>query len=164
MISVNLANNILKLITAKETRIPDIGTGLCYLGFSSEDPGASGTNFTEPARATYPSYARIQLNINQAMEYTDEWGSVQNKSVSLLNEIVTSECLEEGGWPQFTHFGIFNAKEVGSSNVTTLLAWDLLTDPDGEPDEDGQYPPKPLKVNLNEVAVFRTGALKLTFK
>lgn len=159
MISVALANDILKLITAKATKLATTGSGLCYLGFSSEDPGTSGANFTEPASATYPSYARIQLNVNEAMQYTDKWGTVADKKVSLLEEITSSECLEDGGWPTFTHFGIFNGKTGG-----TLLAWDLLTDPDGEPDEDGQYPAKTLKVNKGEVAVFRTDSLMLTFK
>ena len=161
MISVELANDILSFITAKSKSLSNTGSGACYLGFSSEDPGADGKNFTEPNKATYPSYARIQLNINSAQEYTDEWGPVDNKSVELLNEIVSAECLEESGWPTFTHFGIFNSKEPHSG---TLLAWDLLTDPDGSPDENGQYPAKTLSVGLNEVAVFRTGSLKLSFK
>lgn len=164
MISTNLANNILKYITAKEKNIPDSGAGLCYLGFSTQDPGADGSGFKEPGAAVYPSYARIQLNVYSAKEYTDQWDDVKDKSVELKYEIVSSECLEEGGWPTFTHFGIFNSKTVGSNNSTTLLAWDLLTDPDGTPDEYGQYPAKTLKVNKNEVAVFRTGSLKLTFK
>lgn len=160
MIAVSLANEILKLITAKSKAIStSLGTGLCYLGFSAGDPGADGSNFNEPIPATYPSYARIQLNVNAAAQYTDKWGEVSGKSVALLEEITSSECLEEGGWPTFTHFGIWNAKTGGQ-----LLAWDLLTDPDGEPDEDGQYPAKTLKVNKGEVAVFRTDSLKLTFK
>ena len=164
MISVNLANKILEFITAKTNSISQTGAGLCYLGFSTRDPGSDGSQFAEPSKTTYPSYARIQLNVFTAKEYTDQWGPVADKSVELLNEIVSSECLEEGGWPTFTHFGIFNSKTVGSDNSTSLLAWDLLTDPDGEPDEYGQYPAKTLKVNKNEVAVFRTGSLKLTFK
>lgn len=164
MISENLANSILKYITAKENKISESGAGMCYLGFSSVDPGADGTAFKEPDPSTYPSYARIQLNIYSAKDYTDKWGPVSNKSVSLLEEIVSSECLESDGWPEFTHFGIFNSKTVGSSNSSTLLAWDLLTDPDGSPDDQGQYPAKRLKVGQNEVAVFRAGALKLTFK
>lgn len=159
MISVELANDILKLITAKAKTLASTGTGFCYLGFSSEDPGDDGSNFTEPAPATYPSYARIQLNVNAAMEYTDKWGTVANKKVSLLEEITSSECLEASGWPTFTHFGIFNAKSGGK-----LLAWDLLTDPDGEPDENGQYPAKTLTVTKGNVAVFRTDSLMLTFK
>ena len=164
MISVNLANSILKYITAKENKISESGAGLCYLGFSTVDPGSNGSAFKEPDATTYPSYSRIQLNVYSAKDYTDKWGNVENKSVALADEIVSSECQEEGGWPEFTHFGIFNSKTVGSANATTLLAWDLLTDPDGSPDEAGQYPAKTLKVGKNEVAVFRAGSLKLMFK
>lgn len=159
MISVDLANDILKLITAKSTSLASTGTGLCYLGFSSVDPGADGSNFTEPSSAAYPSYTRIQLNVLEATKYTDKWGAVADKRVALLEEITTSECLEEGGWPTFIYFGIFNNKTGGK-----LLAWDLLTDPDGEPDENGQYPAKPLTVAKGNVAVFRTDSLVLTFK
>lgn len=163
MISVKLANTILNYIIGFTSSLGS-SSGQCFLGFSTQDPGDDGSAFAEPDPAAYPSYARIQLNIASASEYTNKWGTVANKQVSLLEEIVSSECLEEGGWPTFTHFGIFNEKAVGSSNSTTLLAWDLLTDPDGEPDEYGQYPAKPLTVGLNEVAVFRTDSLKLTFK
>lgn len=160
MIATELANEVLKLITAKSKNIStSLGTGFCYLGFSAGDPGANGTSFNEPNKSTYPSYARVQLNVMEAMTYTDKWGAVDAKSVELLEEITTSECLEDGGWPEFTHFGIFNAKEGGK-----LLAWDLLTDPDGEPDEYGQRPPKSLKINKENVAVFRTGTIRLTFK
>lgn len=163
MISVNLANKILNYIIGHKASL-DSSTGQCFLGFSTQDPGDDGSAFSEPSASQYPSYARIQLNIESATEYTNKWGTVADKQVALAEEIVSPECLEEGGWPTFTHFGIFNAKAVGSSNSTTLLAWDLLTDPDGEPDDYGQYPAKPLTVGQNEVAVFRTGALKLTFK
>ena len=165
MISVKLTNTILKYIVGYTNDLDtDLGTGKCYLGFSYQDPGSDGSKFKEPAPGTYPSYARIQLNIATASEYTNKWGPVENKQVSLLEEIVSPECLEENGWPTFTHFGIFNTKSVGSNNENTLLAWDLLTDPDGEPDSYGQYPAKPLTVGKNEVAVFRTDSLKLTFK
>ena len=163
MISVNLANKILNYIIGFETSLSS-STGKCYLGFSTQDPGSDGSAFTEPDPEQYPSYARIQLNISSASQYTNKWGTVADKQVALAEEIVSPECLETGGWPTFTHFGIFNAKEIGSPIAASLMAWDLLTDPDGEPDEDGQYPPKALNVGLNEVAVFRIGALKLTFK
>lgn len=163
MISTKLANTILTYIIGFSSTLAS-GTGKCYLGFSTQDPGSDGANFKEPSATQHPSYARIQLNIASAADYTNKWGEVANKEVSLAEEIVSPECLEEGGWPTFTHFGIFNEKTVGSSNSTTLLAWDLLTDPDGTPDDYGQYPAKPLTVGKNEVAVFRTGALKLTFK
>lgn len=161
MISVSLANTLLNYIIGMKDQL-DLSSGQCFLGFSTRDPGADGSAFSEPDASTYPSYARIQLNIETAKEWTNKWGKVANKQVSLAEEIVSSECLEEGGWPTFTHFGIFNTKALGSNLNTSLLAWDLLTDP--EPDESGEHKPKPLTVGKNEVAVFRTGSLKLMFK
>lgn len=159
MISTTLANTILRYITAKGN-LDTSSTGKCYLGFSAGDPGDDGSGFNEPDSATYPSYRRIQLNIQDAAEWTDMWGDVANKEVSLAQEITSAECLEASGWPTFTHFGIFNSI-TGSSG---LLAWDLLTDPDGEPDaETGKYPAKELTVTQGSVAVFRIGSLKLTF-
>lgn len=157
MISTPEANKILQLFTGKIKSIT--GTGKCYLGLSSTTPTAAGGNFTEPAPATYPSYARVQLNINEAMTYTDLWGAVADGIVTNAKEITTAECKETGGWPTFTHFGIFDAETGGTPKM-----WDLLTDPDGEPDEDGVYPAKELTVGLNHVGVFRIGTLRLTLK
>lgn len=154
MITTPNANLIWQLYTGKIKSIS--GTGKCYLGFSSTTPNDDGSNFTEPDSSTYPSYSRIQLNIYEAMTYTDKWGTVSNGAVSNAEEIVSSECQETDGWPEFTHFGIFGAETGG-----TPLAFDLLTDPDGEADEDGKYPAKTLTVAQNNVAVFRIGALQL---
>lgn len=158
MIYTAFANALLKVIIGEQKTANLGGTGDCYLGFSTVDPGSDGSNFTEPDPTTYPSYARVQLNVFDATEYTNKWGPVANKSVELAEAITTQEALEDGGWPTFTHFGIFSAEADG-----VLLAWDLLTDPDGEPDEYGRYPAKTLTVGKNEVAVFRAGSLKLTF-
>lgn len=159
MINVNIANQLLSYITAKETTINFIGSGFCYLGFSSTTPAKDGSNFTEPDSATYPSYERVQLNVKEAIEYTDVFGDVANGEVKNTKEFTTRECKEESGWPTFTHFGIFKAETGG-----TPLAWDWLTDPDGEEDEDGNYPKKSLTVAQNNVAVFRKETLRLKFK
>lgn len=151
MLSIGLRNKILQLITAKSERID--GTGFCYLGLSSTAPNADGSNFTEPSAS---SYARVQLNVNEAMEYTDKWGTVANGIVTNADEITTHECQEEDGWGILTHFGIFD-RETGG----TPIAFDLLTDPDGEPDENGIYPAKALEITKNKVAVFRKGTLQL---
>ena len=148
------ANKIWELYTGKSTQIT--GTGKCYLGFSSTKPNADGSNFTEPDPAIYPSYARIQMNINEAMEWTDIWGAVAEGKVANAKEFTSTECKEEDGWPTFTHFGIFGQEEGG-----VPLATDFLTDPDGEPDENGIYPAKSLTVAKNHVAVFRVGTLQL---
>ena len=151
MINVTLRNNILSLITAKSKSIT--GSGFCYLGLSTTTPNEDGTNFTEPSAA---SYARVQLNVNSAMTYTDVFGSVTNGTVTNDEEICTHECTEEDGWGTLTHFGIFGQETGG-----TPLAFDYLTDPDGEPDENGVYPAKTLEITKNKVAVFRKGTLQL---
>lgn len=151
MIFTPCANEILKLYTAKINEI-NFG-GKCYLGFSTTVPNADGSNFKEPTNA---SYARIQLNINEATEWTDRWGEVSGGVVTNAHEVTSPECKEEGGWPSLVFFGIFSEKEGGTPSMG-----DYLTDPDGEPDEDGNYPHKPLDVAVNHVAVFRKGTLRL---
>lgn len=158
MIHTTFANNILKLLTAKIAKLDS--TGKCYLGFSTTDPQADGSNFTEPDSATYPSYARIQLSITEALEWTDKWGDTVNGMITNAKEFTSRECLEEGGWPTFSHFGIFDRITGG-----TPLVSDLLRDPDGEKDSaTGLYPPKTLTVDQNKVAVFRIGTLQLTIQ
>ena len=151
MITTNFKNKILQLITGKSKSLS--GTGFCYLGLSTTTPNADGSNFTEP---TAPSYSRIRLNVNAAMQYTDMWGDVVDGVVTNKTEITSSECTETGGWGEATHFGIFDTETGG-----VPLAFDLLTDPDGEPDENGIYPAKSLTVAYRHVAVFRVGTLQL---
>lgn len=163
MIHTTYANKILSFITAKEKQIN--GTGVCYLGLSATEIGtdgkrtinASGSNFNEPDRNDYPSYERIQISVNSALEYTDKFGSIADGFVENKTEFTTRECLEEGGWPVFYHFGLFDAKTGGH-----LMMSDLLRDSDGTPDtETGLYPEKSLKVEKDKVAIFRAGALQL---
>lgn len=154
-----LKNDILKYLTG-EIKTVSGGTGESWLGFSSTVPNADGTNFTEPDPELYPSYQRIQMNIQEATKYTNMWTPVANGIVSNAKELNTPECKEEGGWPEFLYFGVFNSK---TDNVPR--AFDLLTDPDGEPDPvTGKYPEKPLKVANNHAAFFRIGTLRLELK
>lgn len=157
MIFTSFANDVLSFVTGKTSRLSS--SGHCYLGFSSTVPNADGSNFTEPSPAAYPSYKRIQLNINEATQWTDRWGTISGGKVSNAEEITSAECLETDGWPELVYFGIFTTESGG-----TPIMGDYLTDPDGEPDEDGKYPAKPLDVAYNHVAVFRIGTLQLSLK
>lgn len=158
MIHSDYANLFLKLITAKSSHL--IGTGKCYLGLSTTAPNADGTNFTEPDASSYPSYERIQLAISEALEYTDKWGIISDGTVSNTEEFTSRECLEEDGWPECSYFGIFDCKTGGTPMVSGLLR-----DPNGELDEaTGLYPEMPLKVAVNQVAVFRAGTLQLSLQ
>lgn len=164
MITTPNANKIWQLYTGKITSIT--GKGKCYLGFSSTKPNNDGTNFTEP---TSDDYKRIRLNILEGSKWTDVLGTINadgatsnevtDGKVTNIEELCTAECVTEGGWPEFSHFGIFDCSEEG-----TPLAFDLLTDPDAEPDETtGKRPAKTLKVEYKHVAVFRKGTLTLSF-
>ena len=173
MIHTYLANKVLQLITAKapyseNTGLCSItGTGFCYLGLSATEPDAEGkrvlkadgSNFNEPDPILYPSYERIQVSVAEALNYTDKFGDVANGTVSNAQEFTSRECLEEGGYPTFYHFGLFDSKTGGN-----LMVSDVLRDPDGVPDENGLYPEKELTVAKGKVAVFRAGALQLTLK
>jgi len=157
----DIKNNFLKLITGQVAEMK--GTGQCYLGLSSTAPDENGGNFTEPefgdGIGTEASYGRVQMSIAEAIEWTNKWGTPAVGKVTNSEEVTTPECKVTDGWPTFTHFGIFDCAQGG-----TPVAWDLLTDPDGEPDEDGRYPAKPLTVAQNQVAVFRKGTLMLDLK
>ena len=156
MVNISLADEVLKLVTGTATSSTITGTGKCYLGFSSTAPNADGTNFTEPSSSTYPSYRRIQLNIREASQYTNLWCPVSGGVVTNAREITSAECTEEGGWPTFTHFGIFGQETGGE-----FLMADKLTDPEGTPDESGKYPAKSLTVAQNHVAILSIGRLRL---
>lgn len=154
MIHTATANSFLNYLAGKRTALN--GTGKCYIGFSSTAPNADGTNFTEPDAATYPSYKRIQVCIAEASAYTDKWGNAANGAITNDDEFVSAECLEAGGWPEWTHFGIF-----GSETGGVPMASDLLRDPNGAVGADGLKPAKTLKVEFNKVAVFRIGTLTM---
>lgn len=166
MIHTAFANKCLQLAAAKAKTIS--GTGFCYLGLSATEAdsegnrvlNATGSNFNEPDPTSYPSYERIQLSVTEALSYTDLWGTVADGVVANAKEFTSRECLEEGGWPEFYHFGIFDKKNGGEPLVSGVLR-----DPDGVADpETGLLPEKTLLVEKNKVAVFRAGMLQLTFK
>lgn len=166
MIHTAFANKCLSLATAKVKQT--YSSGFCYLGLSATELdsegkrvlNAAGSNFNEPDPNTYPSYERIQLSVTEALSYTDKWGTVADGMVSNAEEFTSRECLEEGGWPEFYHFGIFENKTGGNPIVSGVLR-----DPDGTPDETtGLLPEKSLLVEKNKVAVFRAGMLQLKFE
>ena len=158
MLHSTYANRFLQLITAKTKTLS--GTGVCYIGFSTaHEPQMDGSTFSEPSPATYPSYKRIQVAITDALQYTDKMGTPSNGVITNTSAFASEQCLETGGWPEFTHFGIFDAKTGG-----TLIASDVLRDPDGTPDANGLYPQTTMNVEYKQVAVFAKGALQLTLK
>lgn len=149
MITTTNANNILKLFFAQISEIK--GTGKCYLGLSTTTPNADGSNFVEPDSTT--GYKRVQINILNAMEYTNQMSVPQNGEIENTNEIVFPEALTPY---RVTHFGIFGA-EVGEIPLYTHA----LTA--STPSDDGTYAEQPVDVATNEVLLFRQGALSLAF-
>lgn len=154
MLNTTQANNILKLITGKIEYIQ--GTGECYLGLSTTTPNANGSNFHEPDPYECPSYSRVRLNLSAEAEATDIWGEVVDGVVTNIQEIRTPICSDRNGWGTLTHFGIFDSETNGIP-----LAFDAITDPMGQPDENGKRPAKPLTVAVDHMIVFRPGALQL---
>lgn len=155
MLHTSYANKFLQLITAKVKTIS--GTGKCYIGFSSTAPTVAGGNFTEPSGG---GYKRIQVAITDALDYTDKMGVPSGGAISNTSAFSSEQCLAEGGWPEFTHFGIFD----GDGSNASLIASDVLRDPDGTPGSDGLYPQTTMKVAYKQVAVFKVGSLQLTLK
>lgn len=155
MLHTTYANKFLELITAKKNSIS--GTGKCYIGFSSTTPTAAGSNFTEPSGG---GYKRIQLAIASALDYTDKMGEPSGGVISNKSAFSSEQCTAEGGWPEFTHFGIFD----GNDSKSFLIASDVLRDPDGTPDSDGLFPQTTMKVAHKQVAVFKVDSLQLTLK
>lgn len=157
MIYTPYVNQIINLIAAKTKTMT--GSGFCYLGFSSTTPNDDGSNFTEPDATTYPSYARIQLNVYSAMPYADVFGTAADGRISNIKELVTTQCKEESGWPDLTHWGIFTTE-----TASTPILGDWICDPEGEVDDEGNYPHKTLTVPYKEVGIIGAGAVIIGVK
>lgn len=140
MITTTNANNILKFFFGQQNSI--VGTGKCYLGLSTTTPNADGTNFTEPSTST--GYARVQVNINEAQQYTNKMTEPTNGSIENNAEITFPEALEPNGYGTVTHFGIFDTQNGG----TPLYVHALTSS---------------VSVGAGEVLLFRQGALSLSF-
>lgn len=152
MITTTNANNILRLYFGQATAIT--GSGKCYLGLSTTTPAADGSNFTEPATST--GYARVQINIKEAEQYTNLMGTPESGAITNIKEITFPEAISEGGFGTVTHFGVFGEKTGGIP-----LYVHALTAPN--PDATGSYPAQPVNVDKGEVLLFRQGALSLEF-
>ena len=159
MIFYDCAHTFLNLITAK--KITYEGTGACYLGLCTAEPSANGNTLHEIDPSVYPSYERILLNAFSAQELTSKWGDAAKGTISNEKPFSgDSQCEEAEGWPECSHWVIFNAKEDGIPMVG-----DVFRDPEGEPDPTtGLYPETTLRVEYKKVPVFRKGALQLTLK
>lgn len=158
MIFYNHANNFLQLTAGIYEEIS--GAGLCYMGLLTATPTADGVSINEISTADYPSYQRILLCANSAQSLTSVWGSAEKGVLTNSKPFAgDSQCEEESGWPECSHWCLFTAKTGG----TPLIA-DVFRDPDGTPDANGLYPATTLKVGHKQVPVFRKGALQLTLK
>ena len=156
MLHTYCANEFLKFIIAKNQSISN--NGVCYIGFSTaHKPTADGSTFSEPTG--YGSYKRKLLSTTINFDIVSYLSAPSGGKVENIAAFCSPQCLDEGGWPEFTHFGIFDAETGGH-----LLASDVLRDPTGELDENGLYPATTIKVEYNQVAVFAEGALQLTLK
>lgn len=149
MITTSNANAILELYFAQRKAIQ--GTGKCYLGLSTQDPGADGADFEEPNPST-TGYKRVQININEATQYTNMMSEPVNGKIYNTKEITFPEATKEGY--SVTHFGVFGEEAVGNGVPLYVHA---LTD------KDGNNLSEALEVAAGEVLLFRQGTLSLEF-
>lgn len=149
MITTPNANAILKLFFGQQNQIT--GTNKCYLGLSTSKPNADGSNFTEPDQDS-TGYKRAQININVegAMQYTNMMSVPSEGAIANEKEITFPEAKQAYS---VTHFGVFGQKEVGTG---IPLYTHALTNEDGTSDQT-------VDVDVNEVLLFRKGALSLEF-
>lgn len=152
MITTNKANDILELFFGQAKSL--VGSGKCYLALSTTTPNADGSNFTEPytdAGGNDTGYTRVQININEAQQYTNKMAVPENGSITNNMEIVFPEALVN--YPaDITHFGVFDVKEGGTPLYTHALTTAV------EP-----YTAQPVSIEAGEVLLFRQGSLSLTF-
>lgn len=159
MFFYDYAHLVLNLISARAKSIS--GSGLCYLALCTAEPNPDGSSLNEISTIDYPSYERILLSANDSLDLNNIWGSPAKGVLTSTKPFSgDSQCEEAGGWPEATHWVLFNAKTGGNPMVG-----DVFRDPDGEPDTTtGLYPQTTLKVGHKQVPVFRKGALQLTLK
>lgn len=158
MIFYNIANAMLSMIAGRSKSVTT--TGLCYLGLCTAAPSPDGNTLNEISKTDYPSYERILLCAYDASALTSVWNSPSGGVI--VNEKPfsgDSQCAETNGWPECSHWALFDAKTGGNPMVA-----DVFRDPDGSPDSNGLYPQTTLKVGHKQVPVFRKGALQLTLK
>ena len=118
MITHYFANKILTLLVGKTSRIALSSDNYfsVYVGLSTTEPNADGTNVTEPVGN---GYARVLLgNTSQAL--TQKMGEVSNGHVENNEIIYFPEAT--GSWGTITHFCIFNSASSGN-----LLAFGALS-------------------------------------
>ena len=90
-----------------------------YLGLSTTEPTADGTNVTEPQ--TDAGYARVQLtNLGEPVD-----GKVKNTDTVRFNKSTES-------WGTVTHYVVYDTQEAGSGNL--LMYGELKTSRNVEPD------------------------------
>ena len=159
MLFYNQSNKILQLMSGITRTIN--GSGFCYLGLLAGEPTRDGSSLNEISTADYPSYERILLNAYDAQSLVNVWNAPANGVLTNGKAFSgDSQCLEEDGWPEATHWCVFDAKTGGNPMVA-----DVFRDPEGEIDPTtGLYPQTTLKVEYKKVPVFRKGALQLTLK
>ena len=152
MITTNKANDILKLFFGQSKSLT--ASGNCYLALSTTTPNADGSNFSEPytdAEGNDTGYARVQININEAQQYTNKMSVPTDGAIVNNMEITFPEALVN--YPaDVTHFGVFDVKEGGTPLYTHALTTAV------EP-----YTAQPVSIEAGEVLLFRQGALSLAF-
>ena len=135
MITHYFANKILSLLCGKTNSL-NLGSSI-YVGLSTTEPNADGTNVTEPVGN---GYARVLLGYyNQNM--TQKMGEISAGEVSNDEIIYFPEAT--GSWGTITHFCIFDSASGGN-----LLAFGALS--------------TPIQPVANTIPIIRVGELNLS--
>lgn len=116
MITHYFANKILPLLIGKASTL-NSATSI-YVGLSTTEPDADGTNVTEPSGN---GYARVLLG-HSSQSMTQKMGEISAGEVSNDEIIYFPEAT--GSWGTITHFCIFDAASGGN-----LLAYGGLSTP-----------------------------------
>lgn len=139
MITHYFANKILTLLVGKVSKI-DLSSDnyfSVYVGLSTTEPNADGTNVTEPVGN---GYARVLLG-HSGQSMTQKMGTVANGHVENDEIIYFPEAT--GSWGTITHFCIFDRASGGN-----LLAFGALN--------------SPITPTANTIPIIRVGELDLS--
>lgn len=115
-----------------------------YLGLSTTEPTATGSNFTEPVGG---SYARLEITND-----TDAWNAATAADPAVKTNKDTFEMVKATAqWGTVTHWGFFTASTGGTPFETGVIV-----DSNGDPD--------PKLVDVGVTVKFEPGTIRIIYK
>lgn len=147
MITTTFSDYILNKIFAQATSTVT-WPNVCYLGLSTEEPGADGSNFTE--FATIIPESDNQSTGYERIDITSHMSTASNQSITNTKEIHFLEAQIE--WGRANYFGVFSAKTGGKP-----IFWGAINQ-----EEDGTV--TGALIEANNVAIIPAGQLTVTLQ